>query len=989
MKKFSDKRANLAFGISAAALAAALTIAAPASAQTVSTLRGEGATPGQTITVTDTTTGQATTATAGEDGSFVIIGLRPSTYRLEGAGEALDVVVPIGQTVTVDVAAAAPADSGSEIIVTGQRGRSEVRTATIGTNVSPQQMESLPQTQRNFLNFAALAPGVTLSADVNNARIQSGGVSAENINVFIDGTSQKNTVGFGGVAGQNFSGGNPFPQSAIQEFRVETQNYKAEYEQAGSAIITAVTKTGGTAFHGGVFGTYIPKSWFGRPFFDRSGQINNPTGANKKPDYKRLEYGADISGPIIPGVLHFFATYEGTRRTNPAITVNPGGTVPASLSGKLTAGAAEFRQNLYFGKLTFFASGEDTINVSYFRREETDLRDYGGNRAFENGRNVGTQSENYQLEWIHRGENWINELTIGRFQNFTGTPTITEGPEYVVTNNNTGGGDVLFFGANSFEQANDQDAWTLRNNFTFTGWNNHVLKAGVRVSRTTLTRVEDAFANGTYRFVASTFTDVNSSIPWSATISILPPSPMEAKNTQIGLFVQDDWEINDHVTVNAGLRWDYESNNFNNKFVTPTKVATALRNYQPWKAAGIDAENYINDGTRRSAFKGAFQPRLGISYDVNGDRDLVFFAGAGRYYDRNIFYLASLETLFNTVRSDATVSFCVPGGSTAQPACTGAGGAPGANQLAWNPAYRDPAALRAAVAATGLSGDIWVINNDAKVPYTDQFTLGVRKRFGPVQLSAAVAHNRSHDSFIFVRGNRNTAGLYTTAGDAWIRDPGAMTPDMFVTGYSGRLNIGSSNGEARYTALYLTAEKTYTKTSGWGFTSALTISNAKSNQARAFNEAEMFNAGSQDAYGWNPTSGLERWRFVSTVIGDLPWGFQASGTLTLASGPRFGNVRFDGTKPSDCGGCLYFNDSGVLSPTRDIAFKNLDVRLAKTFTLPWGHEVTFDAQVFNVFDWVNRTYSTWGAGSGSNPTLEENSTVGYARSFQAGFKYRF
>lgn len=54
-----------------------------------------------------------------------------------------------------------------------------------------------------------------------------------------------------------------------------------------------------------------------------------------------------------------------------------------------------------------------------------------------------------------------------------------------------------------------------------------------------------------------------------------------------------------------------------------------------------------------------------------------------------------------------------------------------------------------------------------------------------------------------------------------------------------------------------------------------------------------------------------------------------------------------------------------------------------------GGELTADFEVFNVFDWVNRNYSTWGAGSGPNPTREENSTVGYARTFQAGLKYKF
>lgn len=982
MTDFRKKRSILVRGVSAGAFAAALMVSTSAFAQTTSTLQGrvEGATAGSTVTVTDTVTGRTVTATTRADGSFTVVGLRPSTYRVEAEGqEAQQVSLPVGQIVNVDLAPPAPAGEG-EVIVTGLRGRSEVRTATIGTSVSQAQIESLPQTSRNFLNFAALAPGVTLPAG-ENVGIQAGGVSSNNVNVFIDGTSQKSQVGFGGVAGQNFSKGNPFPQSAIQEFRVETQNFKAEFENAGSAIITAITKTGGEDFHGSAFGKYVPKSWYGRPFFDRPGEANNPTGANAKPDYKRWQFGGDLGGPIIPGVLHFFAAYEGTRQTSPAKIVNPSPLLPAALRTRFGGNfAADFKQDLYFGKLTLFASDRDTISASYFMRQETDVKDYGDNRAFEQGRDVGTESKNYQLEWSHRGDGFLNELTFSYFNNFTGTPTITVGPEYVLTDG-VGGGDLFFFGANSFQQSNEQESFTFKNNFTYTGWENHVVKAGIKISMNTLTRVEDAFANGTYRFAYQNFTDEGSSIPYRATISLLPPTPMEADNVQVGLFLQDDWTIDDHWTVNLGLRWDYESNNFNNNYHTPEKVATALRNYQPWQAAGINPEDYITDGTKRKPFMGAFQPRIGVSYDVNGDRDLVLFAGAGRYYDRNIYYLASLETLFNNIRSDASVNFC---GATGLPACNGSVG-----QLQWNPAYRDPNALRAAVAQTGLSGDIWVINNDAKVPYTDQFTLGVRKRLGPVQLSAAVAHNRSHNAFIFVRGNRQTNGNYTDGGFGWVRD-NFPAGNGLVPGYTGRLNIGSSEGKAKYTALYLTADKTYTKDSGWGATAALTISDAKSNQAISFDEGQMFNAGKQDAFGWQPTRNLERWRFVATGMGDLPWGFQVAGTLTLASGPRFGNVDFSRTPPPNCGGCFYYNDAGVFSPKQSIGYKNVDLRVAKTFKVPGiGGELTADFEVFNVFDWVNRNYSTWGAGSGPNPTREENSTVGYARTFQAGLKYKF
>lgn len=985
MRDSKKMRMNIARGISAVALAAALTIGSPASAQTTSTLQGhvEGAAPGATVTVTDTVTGRSVVATIDAAGNYVIVGLRPSTYRVEaaGVGEAETVTVPVGQTVNFDIGAPADAaGAGNEIVVTGTRGRSEVRSATIGTNVSQAQMESLPQNDRNFLNFAALAPGVSVSTDPNNKRIQAGGNSSNNVNVFIDGTSQKNQVGFGGVAGQNFSQGNPFPQSAVQEFRVETQNFKAEYEQAGSAIITAVTKTGGSEFHGGAFGEFVPKSFFGRPYFDRPGNANNPTGANEKPDYKRWQFGADLSGPIVPGVLHFFAAYEGTRQTQPGLAVNlTDPSIPANLVSANSGNfPADFKQDLYFGKLTLFASDADTLNASYFLRQESDVKDYGGIRLREGGRDLGTETKNAQFEWIHRGDGFVNELTLSYFKSFTGTPTITQGSEYKLIN--PGGAEVLIGGANSFQQANDQESYTWKNNFTYTGLDNHVIKAGLKVSMNTLTRIEDAFANGSYTYNAAGFTGTDTSTPVRATISLLPPTPMEADNVQVGVFLQDDWTIDDHWTVNVGLRWDYESNNFNNDYQTPFKVANALRNYQPWQAAGINPEDYITDGTKRSPFMGAFQPRLGISYDVNGDRDLVLFAGAGRYYDRNIFYSASLERLFNNIRSDATVTFC---GAAGLPGCTGTSG-----ELAWNPAYRDPQALRSPVAQTGLSGDIWVINNDAKVPFTDQFTLGVRKRFGPVQFSAAVAHNRSHNGFIFVRGNRQPNGQYTDGGDAWVRDN--FPADGRPAGYTGRLNIGSSEGEQRYTAIYLTADKPYTKTSGWGATASLTVSDAKSNQAIGFDEGQMFNAGSQDAFGWQPTRGLERWRFVATAIGDLPWGLQASGTLTLSSGPRFGNVDFSRTPPPNCGGCFYYNDAGVFSPEPFIAYKNLDLRLAKTFKMPWGgHELTIDGEVFNVFDSVNRNYSTWGAGSGANPPLEENSTVGYARTFQVGAKYRF
>jgi hypothetical protein len=71
------------------------------------------------------------------------------------------------------------------------------------------------------------------------------------------------------------------------------------------------------------------------------------------------------------------------------------------------------------------------------------------------------------------------------------------------------------------------------------------------------------------------------------------------------------------------------------------------------------------------------------------------------------------------------------------------------------------AAMRAAAIAQGTGGDVWLLNNDTKLPFSDQFNLGVRKRFGAIQTSLTFAHVRSHNIFQFVRGNRFENGWYT------------------------------------------------------------------------------------------------------------------------------------------------------------------------------------------------------------------------------------
>ena len=118
---------------------------------------------------------------------------------MQSAGKAQTVVVPLGQAVTAITAAGD--HRRRRIVVVGSRTK-DVKTPAVATNVSRFQIENLPNGDRNFLNFAALAPGVTVSPPTLGGKarqVQAGAINSDNTNTFIDGISIKNLVNHGGT----------------------------------------------------------------------------------------------------------------------------------------------------------------------------------------------------------------------------------------------------------------------------------------------------------------------------------------------------------------------------------------------------------------------------------------------------------------------------------------------------------------------------------------------------------------------------------------------------------------------------------------------------------------------------------------------------------------------------------------------------------------------------------------------------------------------
>ncbi|MDQ7811949.1 carboxypeptidase regulatory-like domain-containing protein [Brevundimonas sp.] len=412
----------------ASALAVAISLAAAggAAAQvSTATIRGSvtdgaQAEAGAAIVARDVASGFTNRTTANAQGGYVLSGLRPGTYEITvtttdgqttsevvtiGVGQVGEVDLSVGGDVTASTVDADGTDLG-EVVVTGRR-LVEVRTPEIATNVTTQQIETLPQINRNFLNFAALAPGVRVSANEQEQTITAGGQRAESVNAFIDGASLKSNIIDGGIAGQDDSRGNPFPQAGIQEFRVVSQNFKAEYEQASSAIITAVTKSGTNEFHGEVFGTYRDQSFIEQDYFSEQ-------RGDEQPDLEVQQYGFALGGPIIQDTLHFFGTYE-RKEEGRAAVVNLGRQDPRFVNqfGQyIGTFGVPFEEDLYFGKLSWQPADDHLLELSVTWRDEFDTRGIGGANSAERATelNQTTLTINGRHQW--QTDSFLNELTI-------------------------------------------------------------------------------------------------------------------------------------------------------------------------------------------------------------------------------------------------------------------------------------------------------------------------------------------------------------------------------------------------------------------------------------------------------------------------------------------------------------------------------------------------------------------------------------------------
>jgi hypothetical protein len=915
-------------------------MAVPAVAQTsTASLRGKvtneqgEALANAQIKAVGTASGFVKSVTAGPDGSFQLGGLTPGEYDLEVAASGFEprtqkVTVLVGQNLTVTFVMTPTAVLNEEITVVGEQ-TVDMRTSEASTNVTTQQIENLPQDDRNFLNFAALAPGVRLSNNPQRKTIAGDAQPAEQTNVFIDGVSFKNDVLQGGAVGQDASRGNLFPQSAVQEFRVITQNYSAQYEKASSAIITAVTKSGGNNVMGQAFWFYQPQAWVSSlpKNFQFSSLATNV-------DYRRNQPGISIGGPIIQDKLHYFFSYErdDEHATSPVTLGNANFT---NRFGQFVGVfPSPFKSDLAFAKLSLQPAENQLLDWSGSYRHEHETRDFGNQNSFQAANDIKNWVYSSALRHQWNTDRTLNQATLS-WQDYAWNPTPLN-PDLVGLNYE----GVIRLGGSSTIQKFDQRRIELRDDYNFT-MGNHGFQVGGNLDLLKYHINKTQNGNPVFNFRNDPAHGFTFDQPFEAQFGFGNPN-LSISNREYGVYGQDTWTVNPRLTVTLGLRWDYESNQLDSSYVTPANIAAAL--------AGKVNSSYFSTGSQRDPLKDAFQPRVGFSYDLRNNGKSILFGGFGRYYDR-IFLNATLDERYRLQYPVYRIEFSPDG-------------RPGT--IKWDPKYLSREGLNQLIASGATSPEIYLLDNNTKPPYSNQWNIGVRQALG--SWIGSLSYNG-------VRGYR---------GFTWLSASGLCCAAL-VPGY-GNVIISDPKGKRYwYDGIFLTLDRPYTER--WGAHLAWTHGKAEQNG----NDLFSLDYPSAAQYPRHEVPDTERDHIVATGTFGLPWDLRFGTTVTLGSGGATNVLDFSQGFDLAARQKTHPFERSIRPPqTWGFASRSVDFRLEKDIHTFGDTSIGIIGEVFNAFNWASYGCLNNFIPPEGNPTFGQPTCVNnLGRRGQVGLKVNF
>lgn len=269
--------------------------------------------PGARVTLTNDDTGLIVTSTTGASGEYTFAPIKIGHYSLaaEIKGfqrvEHTHVTVQVQQRVLVDFVLP-PGQMTQTVLVTGEPPALQTQDASVGQVITARSINDLPLNGRNFTKLAQLAAGVTQDQQDTRGLGASGSFSANGLrpaqnNYLLDGIDNNSNL-------VDFLNGTSYAVrpavDAIQEFKVQTNDYSSEFGRSAGAVLNATIKSGTNGFHGNAWEFLRNDKLDAANFFENAGGI-------QKGKYRQNQFGASIGGPIRKDKTFFFGDYEGTR----------------------------------------------------------------------------------------------------------------------------------------------------------------------------------------------------------------------------------------------------------------------------------------------------------------------------------------------------------------------------------------------------------------------------------------------------------------------------------------------------------------------------------------------------------------------------------------------------------------------------------------------------------------------------------------------------
>ena len=586
-----------------------------------------GALEGALVSARSDERGRTWTASTDAHGRYRFLALPVGAYALKAerppfraaerkatltVGQAVDIRFRLeleGGAETVEVAAEAP------IVET-------VRTQIADTVVA-RDIDGLPLAGRNYLDLAALVPGVTRSNPVSNQRFpETGAVPGTGLSV----TGQRqinNTFVVDGLSGNDDAADLPgtfYSAEVIREFQVVTSGGIAEFGRASAGIVNILTRSGSNLWQGRAYG-------FLR---DDALDAKNPLAASKDP-LRQWQYGGTAGGPLVKDRTFLFANFEQTRLdSSSVITIRPAdaAAVNAALIAAGHPGPAVTTGSFATGydATNFFLKADHRLSdgallvarYSLYDIASGNARNVGGLNAISRGTALGNTDHTLAMNAVVTlSPLAVNEtrvqLTRSRLE---APPNDLVGPAVNVS------GVASLGTATVSPTERDIDLLEIANATTVQR-GAHTLKAGADFL---YNRVDIAFPGaiqGVYTFSSLANLEAGRYVTFQQAFGA---EDQHQDNPNLGLFVQDEWRVRRDLTLNGGLRYDLQ--------MLPDPVET-------------DADNV--------------SPRLGLAW-APGDARTVVRAGGGLFYDR-----LPLRAISNALQRDgskyrvAVMPFGTPG----------------------------------------------------------------------------------------------------------------------------------------------------------------------------------------------------------------------------------------------------------------------------------------------------------------------------------------